>query len=174
LRWITWDQAGPLGGKWRQLVGKVDEWYVASRHLQCCSPRLCWLRTDGLAPTSKYWTYRSHAGISGPSKPSSQLSIEAWLFSTDSLVVMGEKLGMDPWIGQPTCCGLCREPFFSGAVDLFKSVDNCAKDCYMWTTWDTYGREPYVDQAWKTCDVLVGFSPAWCTSIRIAVTLGYE
>jgi hypothetical protein len=29
--------------------------------------------------------------------------------------------------------GLCREPFFSRVVDLFKSVDGCAKDCYMWT-----------------------------------------
>jgi hypothetical protein len=37
----------PLGGKWRQLVGKVGEWYVASRHLKGCSPRLCRLRIDG-------------------------------------------------------------------------------------------------------------------------------
>jgi hypothetical protein len=29
---------GPLGGKWRQLVGKVEEWYVASWHLHGCSP----------------------------------------------------------------------------------------------------------------------------------------
>jgi hypothetical protein len=28
---------------------------------------------------------------------------------------------------------LSREPFFSGAVDLFKSVDDCMKGCYMWT-----------------------------------------
>jgi hypothetical protein len=35
---------------------------VVSRHLQGCSPCLCRLRTDGLAPVSKYWTYRSHAG----------------------------------------------------------------------------------------------------------------
>jgi hypothetical protein len=28
--------------------------------------RLCRLRTDGLAPTSKYWTYRSHAGDMSP------------------------------------------------------------------------------------------------------------
>jgi hypothetical protein len=33
-----------------------------------------------------------------------------------SLVGSGEKLGTDPCIGQPTCCGLCQEPFFSGAV----------------------------------------------------------
>jgi hypothetical protein len=40
---------------------------------------------------------------------------------------MEEKLGMDPRIGQPVCCELCQEPFFSGAVDLFKSVDDCIK-----------------------------------------------
>jgi hypothetical protein len=26
----------------------------------------------------------------------------------------------------------------------------------------------------EVCGVLVGFSPAWCTSIRIAVALEYE
>jgi hypothetical protein len=31
------------------------------RHLQHCSPYLCRLRTDGLAPASKYGTYWSHA-----------------------------------------------------------------------------------------------------------------
>jgi hypothetical protein len=39
------------------------------------------------------------------------------------------------------CCGrearygpADREPFFSGVVDLFKSVDDYMKGCYMWTT----------------------------------------
>jgi hypothetical protein len=57
---------GPLGEKWRPSVGKVGEWYVKSRHLQGCSSRLCQLRTDGSAPTSKYSTYRSHVGDMGP------------------------------------------------------------------------------------------------------------
>jgi hypothetical protein len=57
---------GPLGGKWRQLVGKVGEWYVVSRHLQGCSPYLCRLRTNGLALASKYWMYQSHAADMGP------------------------------------------------------------------------------------------------------------
>jgi hypothetical protein len=52
--WLNWRLGGALRGKWRQLVGKVREWYVASRHLQGCSPRLCRLRTDGLAPVRKY------------------------------------------------------------------------------------------------------------------------
>jgi hypothetical protein len=56
----------PLSGKWGQLVGKVGEWYMVSQHLQDCSPRLCRLKTDELAPASKYWTYWSHAGDIGP------------------------------------------------------------------------------------------------------------
>jgi hypothetical protein len=35
-------------------VGKVGEWCVESQHLQGYSPRLCRLKTDGLAPASKY------------------------------------------------------------------------------------------------------------------------
>jgi hypothetical protein len=35
-------------------VGKVGEWCVESWHLQDCSPRLCRLMTDVLAPVSKY------------------------------------------------------------------------------------------------------------------------
>jgi hypothetical protein len=54
--WLNWRLGGAIREKWRQLVGKVEEWYVANRHLQGCSPRLCRLRTDGLAPTSKYLT----------------------------------------------------------------------------------------------------------------------
>jgi hypothetical protein len=31
---------------------------------------------------------------------------------TASMVGLGEKLGTDPWIGQPSCCGFGQEPFF--------------------------------------------------------------
>jgi hypothetical protein len=55
-------------------------------------------------------------------------------FLTTSLVVVGEKLSTNPRIGQSSCCRLRREPFFSGAMDLFKFVDNYAKGCYAWTT----------------------------------------
>jgi hypothetical protein len=70
---------GLIGGKWRLPVGKVGEWYVKSRHLQGCSPRLSRLMTDRLAPVSKYWTYRSHTGVYGHSKPSSLLLTDVWL-----------------------------------------------------------------------------------------------
>jgi ribonuclease I len=66
-------------------------------------------------------------------KPSSWLSIEACLFHTASLVVMGDKLGTDPWTSQSACYGLSQEPFFSETVGLFKSIDNYVKGCYALT-----------------------------------------
>jgi hypothetical protein len=147
---------------------------MESRHLQGCSPCLSRLRTDGLTPASKYWTYRSHAGAYVPSKPSNLPSTEGGFTPTISMAGSGEKLVTDPWIGQSSCCGLSREPFFSGAVALSIAVDDGTKGCYILTTWDMYGLGPYADWVWKVCGVLVGFSPAGCTSIRISATLKNE
>jgi hypothetical protein len=49
------------------------------------------------------------------------------------MAVLGEKLGTDPQIGQPSCRGLGREPFFLGAVALLNSIDNYVKGCYALT-----------------------------------------
>jgi hypothetical protein len=84
---------------------------------------------------------------------------------------MGEELGTDSRTGQPTCCGLGREPFFLGAVDLFKSIDDYVKGWYVLTAWDTYLLEPYADWAWDACDMLVGFL---LQGVHITVILGYE
>jgi hypothetical protein len=59
-------------------------------------------------------------------------SIDACLFSIASMVVTGEKLGRDLQIGQPVCCGSGWEPFVSGAVDPFNSIDNYVKGCHMY------------------------------------------
>jgi hypothetical protein len=67
----------------------------------------------------------------GPSKPSSLPSTEGDFTPNGSMIVMGEKLGIDPWIGQSACCRLGREPFFSRAVALFIAVDDFAKGCYV-------------------------------------------
>jgi hypothetical protein len=64
--------------------------------------------------------------VYGPSKPSSRLSIEAWVFPTTSLAIVREKLGTDLRIGQPSYCGLCREPFCSGGSG---SVQICWRLC---------------------------------------------
>jgi hypothetical protein len=136
LRLETWDRAVPLGG---------------------CSPRLCQLRTNGLILVSKYWTYRSHIGDMGPISLVAGCQQMIDFAPTASMVVLGEKLGTNPLIDQPTCCGLCLEPCFSGAVDILNSVDDYTKGCYALTIWDTYDLRPYVDWAWDTCGVLVGF-----------------
>jgi hypothetical protein len=47
-------------------IGKVGECDVESKHLQCCSPRLCPLWTYRLAPVSKYWMYWSRTEDMGP------------------------------------------------------------------------------------------------------------
>jgi hypothetical protein len=49
------------------------------------------------------------------------------------MAVMEEKLGTNPRTGHPSCCGLSREPSFSGVVDLFKSVDNYVKGRFVLT-----------------------------------------
>jgi hypothetical protein len=70
--------------------------------------------------------YRSHADDMRP--VSLVVGCQQELtFPHCSLAVVGDKLCTDPRIRWPSCCGLCRVPFFSGAVDLFKSVDDCMK-----------------------------------------------
>jgi hypothetical protein len=64
--WLNGDRTGPLGESGDSWLGMSGSGYVASQNLQGCSPRLCRLRTVRLAPVSKYWTYRSHAGDMGP------------------------------------------------------------------------------------------------------------
>jgi hypothetical protein len=165
--------SGALRWKWRPLVGKVGECDVTSQHLQGCSPPLVSVKNRRVGPREQvlnvliaYWWYE-------PSKASSLASTCAWLKRTASMVVLGEKLRHVPWTTQP---GWEVE---SGALFLGSStfVQPCwwlTKGCYMWTTWDTYGRGAYADWAWKACGMLVGFFPTGCTSIRIVVTLGYE
>jgi hypothetical protein len=90
------------------------------------------IKDRSVGPCEQVLTYRSHAGDMSP--VSLVVGCQQELtFPHCSLAIVGEKLGTDPRIGWSSCCGLCREPFFSGAVDLFKSVDDCMKDCYMWT-----------------------------------------
>jgi hypothetical protein len=77
------------------------------------------------------WCYR-------PSKRSSLPSKEVGFTPIVSMPALGEKLGMGPQIDQPSCCGLSRELFFSGAVTLSNTVDDFMKDCYARTARDMY------------------------------------
>jgi hypothetical protein len=66
-----------------------------------------------------------------------------------------EKLGTDPRIGQSACCGLCREPFFSGAVALSIAVDDFTKGCHVHGLLVGSVRGAYVDwhrkRTWGLC-----------------------
>jgi hypothetical protein len=64
--WLKGRPGGAIWGKWGSWLGRSGSGYVASQHLQDCSPRLYRLRTVWLAPASKFRTYRSHAGDMGP------------------------------------------------------------------------------------------------------------
>jgi hypothetical protein len=91
-----------------------------------------------------------------------------------SLAGSGEKLGTDPRIGQPTCYGLCREPFFSGAVGSIQICRRLTKGCHVRGQPVGSVCWAYVDWCGKRTCRIGRVSPAWCTSIRITVTLGYE
>jgi hypothetical protein len=50
----NWRPDGALSWKVETIGWEGRRVDVVSRHLQGCIPRLCQLRTDGLAPASKY------------------------------------------------------------------------------------------------------------------------
>jgi hypothetical protein len=165
---------GAFRGKGIQLIGKVRKWYVESRHLEGCSPRLCRLRTDGLAPVSKYWIYRSHAGDIG---------------LVNIVVGRQQELGLRPllhWLARERSWVWTR-----GSVS--RRVVDCVGSIFSQELWDLsksvgvswkvamYGdrlQKAYTGHTWTGVGsvhvVLVRFSPAGCTSIRITATLWYE
>jgi hypothetical protein len=120
---------GHFVGSVEHSKGKVGESVVAIPRLLCDSPCLCQLRTEGWVPVSKYGMYWSHTGFYRTSKPSSLPLTEGGFITTVSMAALGEKLGTDSRIGQPVCCGLCREPIFSRAVTLSIAVDDFTKGC---------------------------------------------
>jgi hypothetical protein len=69
---------------------------VARWHLQGCSLRLYRLRTDGLAPTRKYWACRSHTGVMDPVNRCSLLSTDTWLSLLLQWLFLRGKLGRAP------------------------------------------------------------------------------
>jgi hypothetical protein len=121
------------------------------------APHVCRLRTDGLAPTSKYWTYRSHTGDMG------LVSLVIYCQQVLGLSALLQWLCWERnWGGSYTTTQSGWE-VESGALFLRSSayVQPCwwlTKGCYTRTTWDTYGLGPYVDWAWDACDMLIGFS----------------
>jgi hypothetical protein len=70
------------------------------------------------------------------------------------MATLGEKLDTDPRISQSACCGLCRKPFYSGAVALSIVVDDFTK--MLPQTWTarrkrTWGVRGLVRVAYVSC-----------------------
>jgi hypothetical protein len=104
------------------------------------APHLCRLRTNGLAPMSKYWTYRSHAGDMG------LVSLVACRQQVLGLSTLLQWLCWERnWGGSHGPLSRAerwsREHFFSGAVHLSNPVDDSWKvaiygPCEIRMVWD--------------------------------------
>jgi hypothetical protein len=87
---------GHLGGPVEHSEGKGGESVVAILRFLWGSHYLCRLRTKGLVPVSKYWTYWSCAGVYGPDKPSSWMPTYAWLCPYCFNGLFGRETGCEP------------------------------------------------------------------------------
>jgi hypothetical protein len=119
----------PLGGKGRQPVGNVGEWCVESRHLQGCSPHLCRLRTDGLSPTSKHWTSRSHAGDMGLV---SLVAYRQQMFGFLHCFIgwLRRETGYGPADRPADMLRIVLEALFLGSSDSVQRCQRLTKGCY--------------------------------------------
>jgi hypothetical protein len=155
-----------LGGLVEHSEEEGRESVVAILMFLCCSPRMCRLRTEGLVPVNKYWMYHSHASDMGPV----------------SLVVCCQKMFgflhcFIGWLERENGYGPADRStdvlwIVSGVISLGSG------DSWKVAMYGDRPQEAYTGRMWtgieSVCIVLVGFSPAGCTSIRIIVTLGYD
>jgi hypothetical protein len=143
-------------------LGRSGSGYVISRHLQGCSPRLCQLRTVRLTPMSKYCTHRSHAGDMGPIN---LVACCCWMFGFLHCFNgwLGRETGYGPADRSAGVLGIVSGALFLGCSDSVQLCRRLVEGCHVWGP-----------PAGSVRVVLVGFSPAGCTLIRIAATLGYE
>jgi hypothetical protein len=90
------------------------------------------------------------------------------------MTVLGEKLGDGP-ADHSTGLGVVPGALFLRSSRVCPTL---LVACKKVATYEDHPQEAYVGRTWSGVGsvrvVLVGFSPAGCTSIRIIVTLGYE
>jgi hypothetical protein len=154
-------------------VGKVGEWYVESQHLQGCSPRPCQLRTNGLAPMSKYWTYRLH--VSDMSPVSLVACYQQRLaYPHNFKGCLGRETGYGPMDWSAGVLWIVSGSLFHRSSDsvhlywqLHKRLLCIDRVRYVWSgTIHRLG----VGCMWRVGRV----SPVGCTLIQIAAALGHE
>jgi hypothetical protein len=163
IGWITRDRMGPLGGKWRPLVGKGREYDVKSRHLQGWGP-MSYLPWVSIERTDRMLIY-------GPSKLMWLCNHLAETSLPYSKAVVREGEWGDPR-QRPGQSVFSRQDF-SRVYGHISISWGLAKSCLHGPP-EMYDRGPYADRAWKACGILVRFSTVGCTLIQITATLEYE
>jgi hypothetical protein len=135
---------GPLDGNWRPSVGKFREWYMESQHLQGCSHHLCWLKTDGLAPVNKYWTYQSHAGVMSLVSWCSCVTTWPKLVSPTPRLSWGRKNEVTKGDGWTSLSLIAKTS--SGSKSMFRPCGDLRKVAYM-----DHVRCMVCDHTWIEC-----------------------
>jgi hypothetical protein len=137
------------------------------------TPRLCRLRTHGLALTSKYWTYRSHVRDMSPVNLVADCQ-QKFVFPHCLIGCYGREAGYGPtnrsvvvlWVGLGA---LLLGGSWSVQIcwRLHERLLCANRMRYVWSR--------TIRRLSVGCMCRVGrVSPAGCTLIRIAATFGYE
>jgi hypothetical protein len=126
---------------------------MASRHLQGCSICLCRLRTVRLAPMSKYWTYRSHAG------DMCLVNLVAWCWWVFGFLHcfigwLGRETGYGPADRSADVLGIVSGALFLGSSDSVQLCRWLVEGCHVRGPSAGSVRRTYVDWREKrTCRV---------------------
>jgi hypothetical protein len=80
--WLKWRPGGATRGKWGQLVGKVGEWVCGKPAPPRLYPPPVSIKDRSVSPREQVLNVPITCRWYGPDKPSSRLSIGAWLFPT--------------------------------------------------------------------------------------------
>jgi hypothetical protein len=128
--WLNGDRAGPLGERGDNWLGSSGSGYVASQHLQDCSPRLCRLRTVRLTPMSKYWTYWPHTDDMGP------VNLVArcwWMFDFLHCFIrwLGRETGYGPADRSAGVLGIVSGALFLGSSDFVQLCRWLMEGCHV-------------------------------------------
>jgi hypothetical protein len=122
-----WDRVGPIRGLWRILDGKVDSSLISYSELRGGSTRPCRLRTDCLAPVSKFDYVVTHTRFMGSCKISSFDGRHVgWYLTTPTVIYTGLVYG--PPTDSPKC-GITRKTCNRERWDPARLFDHCHK---MW------------------------------------------
>jgi hypothetical protein len=122
---------GPLGESGDSWLGRSGSGYVASRHLQGCSPRLCRLRTVWLPPMSKYWTYRSHAD---DMTPVNLVAYCWWVFGFLHCFIgwLGRETRYRPADRSAGVLGIVSGALFLRSSDSVQPCRRLVEGCHVW------------------------------------------